>query len=166
MCLTDHCYLLGLSITLLSGKGLIIPPPPSAAGLNIPGNGIFGGLYAKCKVVDRDGHSNDKSTADSRTPNISPSADPVWKDATFVRKANSQGYNSGEYMRVELFIEYLTSNTSIGAIFVPFEYFLKKTTEYTFPIVKYRQGSTLLAGSTALVPSTENTGVLSFICVL
>jgi hypothetical protein len=127
------------------------------SGSNV--NNIFGTMYAKCKIVNANGHSNDKSSNEAKTANVTPSSSPDFKEKTFFLKASDQSYVNAEHVRIEIFVEYFTSNTSIGAIFIPFHYFQNKGCEYSFPVVKFRQSNTLLSASSVLTPSLNNSGL-------
>ena len=134
----------GVCVSLLSGESLIIPQLDG----NSPGSRTsdelksMNKLYAKCKLADWSGHSHNKSFAEVKTPYIIATSNPDWGEYPFFLRA-SDGFDNAVYVRVEIIAcsGNLISNVSLGAIFIPLEYFSKKEKEYKFPIVRFRQST-------------------------
>lgn len=94
---------------------MIIPNQSTTSGLV--------GMYAKCKLVGRSGHSRGRSTSDNRTNTQTLSSNPDWKRQTLIIKATNAYTELSDFMRIEFFASSTFNDHLLGAAFVPREDF-------------------------------------------
>eukprot|EP01031_Cornospumella_fuschlensis_P050726 gene50726-62040_t len=106
--------------------------------------GLKNAMFAKVKAVDRHGHSKTKASTNTHTTVVSASANPEWPAFKFVFTSDDR-FDKESYVRIEIVVEKVPSNVSVGAIFIPLEYFNAKEQEYTFPLSRFRAPSSVYA---------------------
>lgn len=137
-------------MTVVNAKNLMVTTTSTAAGLTK--DIIQRGMYAKCKLVSKDGRSGYKTVSDEfQTPSVKVTPDPVWNHV-FTLVSGQQHNDREYYVRIEFCLEDITTigGVSIGAAFIPLDYFMIKEQEYTFPVVRFRASSGYIAANAAL----------------
>lgn len=125
-----------------------------AKGLSIPSDHRAVSLFAKARLVDAHGHSHTTDFVEDLTfqsPTVAVSPNPSFNDHKFVLHCSDK-FDKHEFVRVELFLNYVAARASLGAIFIPLTYFHTKQDVYTFPVTKHtrsQHGIVPLAGSSA-----------------
>jgi hypothetical protein len=127
-----HVCFIALEVKI--GRGSRLPIPPDVIS-SISG---FQAMFAKCKLVNANGHSKSKGSSTMRTPAITATANPNWENYKFSFDSDDR-LDKEFYMRIEIVIERMPMNLCIGAVFIPLEYFENKEVEYTFPLTRFRQ---------------------------
>lgn len=95
-------------------------------------------LFAKCKLVDANGQSGSTDfVEDFTTPKVAVSANPNFNHHRFVVKPQSS-YDKSAFVRIEFYLEFVAMRLSIGAVFIPLDYFDTEVATYTFPVTHYR----------------------------
>lgn len=115
-------------VNLVEAKGLVIPSDHRAVS-----------LFAKARLVDSQGHSNTTDFVEDFTfqsPTVTVSPNPSFNNHKFVIRC-SDHYDRQEFVRVELFLDYVAARASLGAIFIPLSYFDVQQETYTFPVTKH-----------------------------
>lgn len=121
----------GYSITLINSRGLQLTPPGK---LKIGA----GGMHVKIKFTDK--HGNSKSLGrlqELKTPSITPTPNPDWKDCSIMFKAQD-GFENAAFVRVEVCLDDFTTNFIVGTCFVPLALFHKKSKEITLPMTRFK----------------------------
>ena len=111
----------GYSVTLLHSKGLI---------KNEHNSGI---MYAKVRFVDHDGKVSNVNQQEKKTPSITPTTNPDWKEFDALFKAHD-GFDDINFIRIDICIDDYSSKACIGNCFIPLRYFNKKAREYSFAL--------------------------------
>ena len=99
-------------------------------------------LYAKCKLVDENGHSYHRVTSEQKTGHTALSTNPKWPDNNHVIFKASEDLSKCSYVRVEIIASSsnnMAASVPIGAAFVPLKYFGKTEKKYTFPLSRSRR---------------------------
>lgn len=108
----------------------------SAKGLHVPRRSTSGKLVVKCKLVDWKGHGYNGD--ELKSDKVAASADCDWGSDGFVfRYRISDSYDKASYLRLEVF----SDQVSIGAAFIPVEYFGSAEKQYQFPLHPFRYSS-------------------------
>jgi hypothetical protein len=140
---------LEFEVTVLSAQNLIIPEIAFKS---------FSNLFAKCRLVDMNGHSRHVSglsqiLPEARTSSISIETPgrqgPMsFQGATFAFKSAQLAQYRNGFFRIEIFFgDGLATNTGLGAVFVPIEYCCgsQKPSVMAFPVVKMKAATTVLS---------------------
>jgi hypothetical protein len=145
---------LGYSITVVSAKNLVVstdkaPLPLSGTSTTDAGGGKTKqhydkrNVFIKCKLVSADGRSGFMTmNEEHRSPPVKVSHEPTWNHAFTL--LTGQYIDNEFFVRLEFFVEDITSSVSIGAAFIPLEFFTIKEYSYTFPISRFRCASMFL----------------------
>lgn len=120
--------------------------------LRLPGNLKMEGrveLYCKCKLVDCDGHSGNKSTLLSATGFLPFARDAEWSGHSnaFSFHAKDGAFDSMEFVRVEVLVAWgpkVATHQSIGAAFVPLSLFTSNIKQHLLPVINFRRNEHLL----------------------
>ena len=150
---------LGLSITVLQGVNLKLPANCKASSQDsnavsnaidsvvsgvsyvVGSNFTLNALYWKFNLVDENGHKVEKCRTVKSS--ISPiSTNPQWNDQNSVIFTASDGLMESYYVRAELTAtshNNVAIAVSVGAIFIPIQYFTKAEKKYVFSMRRFRQ---------------------------
>jgi hypothetical protein len=151
---------LGYSITVVSAKNLVVSSSAASStssdktshtistASDTGGGGKMKShdkrnVFVKCKLVSADGRSGFMTTNEEhRSPPVKVSSEPTWNHAFTL--LTGQYIDNEFFVRLEFFVEDMTSSLSIGSAFIPLEFFTIKEYSYTFPISRFRCASVFL----------------------
>lgn len=111
----------------------------SAKGLSVPADHRAVSLFAKARFVDAHGHSHKTDFVEDFTfqsPTVAVSPSPLFHDHKFVLRCADR-FDKQDFVRVELFLDYVAVRASLGAAFIPLSYFDAAPATYTFPVSKH-----------------------------
>ena len=151
----------GLGVAVVEGCELRIPPifqaPPDNHKIYNTIDSVFNSvssvvgssstqnyytLYAKCKLVDENGHSYHRVTSEQKTGHTVLSPNPKWSDNNHVIFKASEDLAKSSFVRVEIIASSssnIATSVPIGAVFIPLKYFGKTEKKYTFPVSRSRR---------------------------